>query len=257
MAEAIISGIKKTNLACNITVSDPVKSRRTHLLETYQVNVEKNNVIALQKADLIILSVKPQSFKELSSEISDMLSDNQTILSIMAGINLHNISMNLNHDKIVRVMPNTPAQVGKGVAVWTTTDSVDSEMLKFIKGVFQSCGIETQVNEEKYIDIATAISGSGPAYVFMFIEALIDAGVNLGLESDLAKKLSIETVLGSAHLASNSTKQPNELRRMVTSPGGTTESGLKTLESNGFKTSIDRAVNSAFNRGIELSKEVK
>ena len=232
MAEAIISGIKKTNLFCNITVSEPINARRTHLLETYQVNVAKNNVIAVQKADLIILAVKPQSFNELSSEICDILSVNQTILSIMAGINLHHISMNLNHHKIVRVMPNTPAQVGKGVAVWTATDSVDSKMLKFIKSVLQSCGIETKVNEEKYIDIATAISGSGPAYVFLFIEALIDAGVKLGLESGLAKRLAIETVLGSAHLASNSTKQPSDLRRMVTSPGGTTESGLKTLESH-------------------------
>ena len=175
----------------------------------------------------------------------------------MAGIPLEKLNKYLNHKNIIRVMPNTPAQIGKGSSIWMKLNHVEKNKINFFKKVLLSCGTEIEVNNEKSIDIATAISGSGPAYILFFMESLINSGIELGLEEKLAEKIVYETVLGSAYLARNSKKNTRELIDMVTSPGGTTAAGLSVLNTLEFNKIINSAIQSAYDRGIEISKGEK
>lgn len=171
----------------------------------------------------------------------------------MAGVKLHSIGLKLEHKKLIRVMPNTPAQIRKGISAWTASDDVDESILEFVSSMLKAIGDELKFSDEKNIDISTALSGSGPGYVFVMIEALADAGVDLGLPVHVARHLASQTVLGSAALQRESGKHPAELRNMVTSPGGTTAAGLAALEKGGFRATIADAVCSAYERGEELA----
>ena len=257
MAQAIISGIKNNNINCEILVSEPVESTRKYLEKTYSIKTANNNVIAVKDSDFIILAIKPQIFQDVAQEINSYITSSQTVVSIMAGIPLGKLNEYLNHKNIIRVMPNTPAQIGKGCSIWMKMDHMGKNKINFFKKILLSCGTEIEVNNEKSIDIATAISGSGPAYILFFMESLINYGIELGLEGKISEKIVYETVIGSAYLARNSKKNPRELIDMVTSPGGTTAAGLSVLNTMEFNKIINSAIQSAYERGIEISKGEK
>ena len=253
MAQAIISGVKDAGLDTSIIVGEPFEVRRESLKNDLGVEVTASNREAIAGADLVVLSVKPQQLGEVAEELNGALTADQTVLSIMAGVKMHSIGLKLNHKRLIRVMPNTPAQIRKGISAWTASDDVDQATLDFVAKMLGAIGDELKFSDEKSIDIATALSGSGPGYVFMFIEALTDAGVELGLPVHVARHLASQTVLGSAALQLESGKHPAELRNMVTSPGGTTAAGLAALETGGFRAAVAEAVRMAFERGEELA----
>ncbi len=253
MAQAIISGVKDAGLDASIIVGEPFEARRESLKSDLGVEVTASNREAIAGADIVVLSVKPQQLEAVAEELDGALNADQTVLSIMAGVKIHSIGLKLNHTKIIRVMPNTPAQIRKGISAWTASDDVEQATLDFVASMLSAIGDELKFNDEKNIDIATALSGSGPGYVFVFIEALTDAGVELGLPVHVARHLASQTVLGSAALQRESGKHPAELRNMVTSPGGTTAAGLAALEMGGFRANVADAVRAAFERGEELA----
>ena len=257
MAEAIISGIKANEIDCEIVVSEPIEYRRKILEKKYGVIVNYNNNDLLKESEFVLLAIKPQIFPNIAKEIKLSLKSDQTIISIMAGISIENLTDNLNHKNIIRVMPNTPSQIGKGCSVWMPTREVNKKKIDIFRKILKSCGSEIQVDSEKNIDIATAISGSGPAYIFILIQTLINSATSLGLDKAVAEKISVETVLGSAYLARNRSKSLKELIEMVTSPGGTTEAGISVLKSKGFSSLVNSAILSAYKRGIEISKGKK
>ncbi len=255
MAEAIISGMKKTELDVDITVSEPITERAAYLKRTYAVAIA-NNIDAVGSANLAVLSVKPQQLGDVVDEIRDIVPilNQLTFMSIMAGVQSKTIIDQLGCDRLIRIMANTPAQIGFGATAWTASPSVTSEMREFAVKMLESFGEQVYFDDEKLVDIATALSASGPAYVFVFIEALVDGAVQLGMSNTDARALAIQMVLGSAALAKETGKHPAELRNMVTSPGGTTAAALHAMELNGFrKASID-AVLAASVRGEELAR---
>lgn len=256
MAEAIISGMKKASLDANITVSEPIPQRVSYLAETYGVTIAGNNIEAVSRADLAVLSVKPQQLGEVADEIRPVIPDlhHITFMSIMAGIQSKTIIDQIGCDRLIRIMANTPSQVGLGATAWTTTPAVSDEMRNFAAKMLNSFGEHVYFEDEKLVDIATALSASGPAYVFVFIEALIDGAVQLGMTNADARNLAIQMVLGSAALAKETGTHPAELRNMVTSPGGTTAAALHALEDTGFRKSTIEAVLAAYSRGEELAK---
>ena len=256
MAEAIISGVIQAKLDVDITVSEPIPDRAAYLQETYGVAIAKNNREATVISDLVVLSVKPQQLSYVADEIRGIVLKlpDVTFMSIMAGVLTKTIVDQIGCDRVIRIMANTPAQVGAGATAWTASPTVSGEMRDFAGKMLESFGVQVYFDDEKLVDIATALSASGPAYVFVFIEALIDGAVQLGMTNADARELAIQMVLGSAKLAKETGKHPAELRNMVTSPGGTTAAALHALENGGFrKTSID-AVLAAFQRGEELAK---
>jgi len=253
MAQAIISGVKDAGLDTSIIVGEPFEARRNSLVEDLGVEATASNKEAVTGADIVVLSVKPQQLDAIADELKSTLKPSQTVLSIMAGVKMHSIGLKLGHKKLVRVMPNTPAQIRKGISAWHASEDVDQATLDFVSSMLKAIGDELKFSDEKNIDIATAVSGSGPAYVFVMIEALADAGVELGLPVHVARHLASQTVLGSAALQRETGKHPAELRNMVTSPAGTTAAGLAALEDGKFRAIIADAVRSAFERGEELA----
>ncbi len=257
MAEAIIGGIleKKLTRPQEVSVGELVESRRAYLKDKYGVNVYQGNVEAAQDSDILILSIKPQNLSEASGDLKGRLSARQTVLSIVAGARMETLVRGLGHTSVIRVMPNTPAQISQGMSVWTASPDVDYEHREAARSILQTMGEEIYVSDEKYIDMATALSASGPAYVFLFIEALIDAGVYLGMPRDMARTLVLQTVLGSAKLTKQSGRHPAELRDMVTSPGGTTAEALLALEAGGFRATLMNAVIAAYEKSQALGSE--
>ena len=253
MAQAIIAGVQDAGLDASIIVGEPFKIRRKSLESDLGVEATASNTEAVTGADIVVLSVKPQQLDAIADELKGVLKSSQTVMSIMAGVKLHSIGLKLEHKKLIRVMPNTPAQIRKGISAWTASDDVDESILEFVSNMLKAIGDELKFSDEKNIDISTALSGSGPGYVFVMIEALADAGVDLGLPVHVARHLASQTVLGSAALQRESGKHPAELRNMVTSPGGTTAAGLAALEKGGFRATIADAVCSAYERGEELA----
>ena len=253
MARAIISGVKAAGLDASIIVGEPFKARRESLKNDLGVEATDSNREAVTGADIVVLSIKPQQLDAIADELNAALKSNQTVLSIMAGVKMHSIGLKLGHTKLIRVMPNTPAQIRKGISAWTVSDDVDQKTTDFVASMLKAIGDELKFSDEKSIDVATALSGSGPAYVFVMIEALSDAGVELGLPVHVARHLASQTVLGSAALERETGKHPAELRNMVTSPAGTTAAGLAALENSGFRATVADAVRTAFERGEELA----
>ena len=186
------------------------------------------------------------------AELNGQSKSTQLVLSIIAGTRISTLCRGLNHSRIVRVMPNTPAQISEGMSVWTATAEVTKRQRGWAGSILGAMGKEIYVDDEKYIDMATAVSGSGPAYVVLFIESLVDAAVHIGLPYNIARELVLETILGSAHFVQRSGKLPAELRRMVTSPGGTTAEALAQLEKGQFTELVKQAVTAAYNKAKEL-----
>ncbi|MDM8529048.1 pyrroline-5-carboxylate reductase [Anaerolineales bacterium HSG24] len=254
MASAMISGLCQQNLLppANIMASDPFSIRLTGLAEQYQIKVTRNNLEAVENREIVVLSIKPQLLTEVGEELQGKIPQNGLVLSIIAGATINSISQLLQHDRIVRVMPNTPAQVGKGMSVWTSTDSVSTTQKEHVQQILAALGEDMQVGHEDYLDMATALSGSGPAYVFMFMEALIDSAVHMGFARPVAEKLVYQTIEGSVAYARQSELPPTVLRNMVSSPGGTTVEAIYQLEKGGFRTAISKAIWAAYQKSRHL-----
>jgi pyrroline-5-carboxylate reductase len=254
MAEAILSGIVGAKVApsSDICVGEPSENRRRHLEETYSVRTTSNNIEAIEGAGLTVLAVKPQTLPYVYPELNGNLSADNTVVSIVAGATMSRLSSGLGHAAIIRVMPNTPGQIGAGMTMWMASDAVPKETVDTARAIVQTLGKEIYTDDEKMIDMATALSASGPAYVFLFIESLIDAGVYLGLARDVSWQLAIQTVLGSTQLVSDTGIHPAELKDMVTSPGGTTIEALRALEEGRFRALVLNAVNAAYEKSKAL-----
>ena len=254
MGEAIIGALlgKGIARAKDITACEVVAQRRDHLQRTYSVSVAEDSAAAVDGADIVVLAVKPQDFPLAARELAGRLGARQTALSIMAGVSVASLRQTLGHEAIVRAMPNTPAQIGQGMAVWTATEAVCPEAREHVRAVLGALGQELYVDDEKYVDMATAVSGSGPAFVFLVMEALIDAAVHIGLRREMATPMVIQTMLGSVLYAQTTGKHPADLRNMVTSPGGTTAEGLLALEEANVRAAFVEAVVAAYEKAKQL-----
>jgi pyrroline-5-carboxylate reductase len=255
MGEAMVSGLlnKRVVEAGAILVSDIDQARRKALAEKYGVQCTGDNRGAID-CDVLILAIKPQSLGGVLAELKGRLRPNQLVLSIVAGASIKTISEGLGHEPVVRVMPNIAVQVGEGFSIWTATAAVSQVQIETTRTILTALGKEIYASDERYIDMATAVSGSGPAYIFLVVEALVEAAVHIGLPLGLAKELVLQTMLGSARLAQVSGKHPAELRNMVTSPGGTTAEGLLRLEEGGVRAILAQAVIAAHEKAKALAR---
>ena len=256
MAEAILHGVLSGKLAApqDISVGEPVAERREYLINEFGVMADADNLKTAKDADLVVFAVKPQDLGSVMAQLNGHLGPQQAALSIVAGAKMETLTKGLGHQAVVRVMPNTPAQIGEGMTLWTCSDGVDNSRREMTKSVLGTIGQEIYVSDEKYMDMATALSASGPAYVFLFIEALIDAGVYVGMPRDMARTLALQTVFGSAKLVMDTGMHPAELKDMVVSPGGTTAEALKVLEDRGVPAAIVSAVDAAYRKSIQLGQ---
>lgn len=255
MGEAIIRSLLAKGVAKqeNIAVSDVSPLRRDLLRERYKVRTVADNRQAVKGTEVVVLAVKPQDLAPVLRELGMALTSEQLVLSIVAGATIDILYRGLDHSCIVRAMPNMPAQIGEAITVWTTTPEVSQQQKELARSILTALGKEIYVTDEKYVDMATALSGSGPAYVFLIIEALVDAGVHIGLPREVAEELVLETVLGSTHAIQVMAKHPAELRNMVASPGGTTTEGLLQLEKGGLRSLLIQAVIAAYEKAKTLS----
>jgi pyrroline-5-carboxylate reductase len=256
MAEAVVAGLLRKKLADpkNIIASGPRAARGEELSKKYGIRSVTDNSAAVHEADVVLLSVKPQRLSEVMKGLKGIRSD-ALIVSIIAGATIKKISSGLKHKAIVRSMPNTPGQIGEGITVWAASKEVTEEQQEMTRSILGALGEEVFVEDESYLDMATALSGSGPAYVFLFTEALIDAGVHMGFPRRIAEQLVLQTIKGSASFYEGASRHPATLRNQVTSPGGTSAEALYYLEKAGFRTAISRAVWAAYQRSLELGKE--
>lgn len=263
MAEAMIKGLISSSFveSKNIFVSDVVSERLEFLRSEYKVKTVPDNRELVEKSDILILAVKPQVVKKVLENVRDLIDAKKLLVSVAAGVPISTILavLKTGQDRkynIVRTMPNTPALVQEGVTAIAAGENVSKADIRIAHRLFEAVGKTVDV-DEVHLDAVTGLSGSGPAYIFMIIEALSDAGVKMGLSRDVSNILTIQTVLGSAKLARESGKHPGELKDMVTSPGGTTISGLHTLEAGGLRTTLMNAVESATKRSRELGRNAK
>jgi pyrroline-5-carboxylate reductase len=254
MGRAMISAIIRLELSQpdDITVADVREESREALALELGVWATTSNIAAVKDAEVIILAIKPQNLTEVMADLAGQLDPSQLVISIIAGKKIKTLVEGLKHKTIVRVMPNTPAQIGAGMSVWTATEAVNEAQKATARKILTAMGEELFTSDEGDLDKATAISGSGPAYFFLFMEALVEAGVKLGFSPETAKKLVLQTAVGSSEYARRSGQELAELRRMVTSPGGTTAEALKVFEAGGFKELVEKAVAAAFRRSQEL-----
>jgi pyrroline-5-carboxylate reductase len=254
MAEAMMSGLINQRLVLpdQIIAADPREERTHELTARYSIRATTDNVEAAEAAEILVLSVKPQVFGHVAHVVHGHAEGVAMVLSILAGVKISTIAEGLGNPSVVRAMPNTPAQIGQGITVWTATPEVALPQREQARQLLSALGEELFMEDEKYLDMATALSGSGPAYVFLFMEALIDAGVHMGFSRRDAERLVIQTVRGSVAFAEKSGLHPAQLRNQVTSPGGTSAEALYHLEKGGIRTVIARAVWAAFQRSIQL-----
>lgn len=256
MAEALIRGLIAAGTANpeHILVADLSADRLAYLKKTYGIIPQKTNLDAAREAELVVLSVKPQVVERVLSEISSAVDDKKLVVSIAAGIVIARIEKALKEGShVVRAMPNTPALVLAGAAALAGGKNATADDLALAQSIFNSVG-RAVIVEEKLMDAVTGLSGSGPAYVFMIIDALSDAGVKGGLPRQLALELAAQTVYGSARMVLETKEHPAKLREMVTSPGGTTIEGLHALEKGKLRATLMNAVAAATARSKELGK---
>lgn len=258
MAEAMIGGLLNRAIVTpdQITVSEPREKRRAELAARYHVHTTGDNRDAARAGEIVVLAIKPQMLARVLPELKGALRAEQIVISISAGGRLTTLSEGLAHSVIVRAMPNTPAQIGEGLTVWTTTPNVTDAQRDAARAVFQSFGKEVWVDDEKYLDMATAVSGTGPTYVFLVLEALVDAAVHLGFGREVAHDIVIETMRGSILYAEKTGKHPAELRNMVTSPGGTSAEAIYQMEKGSLRTVLSKAVWAAYQKSRLLGETV-
>lgn len=256
MGEAMIRGLLELEIVKpdQILAADPWVDRTDYLAERYDIHVTQDNREAAEAGQIVILSIKPQSIPYVLPDVRGHLRRQDLLLSIIAGAPIKKLADGSAHASVVRAMPNTPAQIGMGITVWTSTPQVSQDHKEKAKLILGSLGEEIYVEQEAYLDMATALSGSGPGYVFMMMEALIDAGVHLGFSRHVARQLVFQTMRGSVEYASQSGKHVAELRNQVTSPGGTTAAALYHMEKGGLRTVISRGIWAAYQRSVELGQ---
>lgn len=257
MAEAMLAGLFSQQMIPpqQIVASHPREDRRTQLEAKHGIHVVASNAEAVRGADLILLTIKPQVMQKVMAELMEVLQPTQTVISIAAGTSIAQLQKGMNHKGIVRVMPNTPAQIGEGMAVWYAAPEVDGVARDRVRVALGALGLELEVEHEKYVDMATALSGTGPTYVFLMMEALIDAGVHMGFPRRIAEQIVMQTVGGSVSYARESGKHLAELRNMVTSPGGTSAEAIYQMEKGGLRTILSKSVYAAYKRTQSLAKE--
>ncbi len=254
MGEAIIAGAIANDVtdSGSISVAEIAAPRRKVLSSKYGVKVTADAAEAASAGDIIVLAVKPQEFATAAAALAGKIGAKQTVMSIMAGVRIETISMLLEHEEVIRAIPNTPSTIGEGMTVWTATPAVKQAARDSVKVLLTVLGKEIYVESEKYVDMATAVSSSGPAYIFLVMEAMIDAAVHIGLRREMAVPMVVQTVLGSARYAQESGRHVAELRNQVTSPGGTTTEGLLALEEAGLRAAFTEAIEAAYRKAQEL-----
>ena len=256
MGEAIIGGLLRQSLTSpeNIRASEPRIERCEELSDKYGVATSSDNLQVLENTDVVVLAVKPQRLEKVLYELAGNIPINAVVISIIAGASIEKLSKGLAHDSIIRTMPNTPGQIGKGITVWFASPTVSTSQMNKAKLMLQALGKDIQVDEEYYLDMATGISGTGPMYVYLFMEAFMDAAVHLGFSRHIAEQLVIETIRGSVDYYESQSVHVADLRNKVTSPGGTSAAALYYLEKAGFRTAISRAIWAAYERSQQLGK---
>lgn len=256
MGEAMIHAMLARSLVTpyQVAASDALPARCQELSDRHGIRTTADNVAVVAEAEIVILAVKPQVLPTVLDGLRGKIRPGTLVLSIVAGARLSTLADGLQASTIVRAMPNTPAQIGEGITVWIATDTVSSEQRGQAEAILQAMGKAIYVRDEKQLDMATALSGSGPAYVFLVMEAMVDAGVRLGFARPIAEELVIQTVLGSARFAAQSGKHLAELRSMVTSPGGTTAEALFHLEKGAVRAVIGEAIAAAYEKSCLLAE---
>ena len=256
MGKAIVSSLISVGKVKpeNLIVVEPTPDRLEVLQQEFGIIGFADSADVIGQADIAILSVKPQGLSHLSKSVKGNIKPDALVISIMAGVSLATLIEKLGVEQVIRAMPNTPAQVGMGITVWVKTPQVSDAKKEMASEIIKTLGDEVFVDDESYLDMATALSGSGPAYVFLFMESMIDAGVHMGFPRRIAEKLVTQTVRGSAEFFMQNHEHPARLRNDVTSPGGTSAEALYYLEKAGFRTAISRAIWAAYERSIELGK---
>ncbi|MBT3315494.1 MAG: pyrroline-5-carboxylate reductase [Anaerolineae bacterium] len=259
MAGAMIVGLLREKLASpeNLFASDPRVDRGVELRDKYGIQPFTDNAAAVKEADVVVLSIKPQRLSLVLDELKGKIPEKALVLSIIAGATIEKMSTGLTHDKVIRTMPNTPARIGEGITVWVASDAVSDEQKEQAQTILSALGEEVFVEDEYYLDMATALSGTGPAYVYMFMEAMIDAGVHMGFPRRISEKLVVQTMRGSVNFYEKNDMHVAALRNQVTSSGGTSAEALYYLEKAGVRTAISRAIWAAYQRSLELGKEKK
>jgi pyrroline-5-carboxylate reductase len=257
MAEAIIKGLLRAGTARpeGIIATGRRAERREEIKKAYGIRTTQDNLAAAREAEIIVLSVKPQAMDKLVVQVAPALDHRKLIISVAAGVPIAALERRLGAGaRIIRTMPNTPSLVGAGACALSRGEHASEEDLAVASRIFQSVGTTTVV-DENLLDAVTGLSGSGPAYIFLIIEALSDAGVKVGLPRYTALKLAAQTVLGSAQLLIETNAHPGQLKDQVTSPGGTAIAGLHTLEAGGLRTTLINAVEAATRRARELGEQ--
>ena len=256
MGEAMVRGLLDRRLATpsQLVATHPREERRRELAARYGVAVTGDNAEAAASAQVVVLTNKPQTLPAVLRDLRGHLAADELLLSIIAGTPIRKLVDGVGHAAVVRAMPNTPAQIGQGISVWPATPEVGAHHLAQARAILGSLGEEVHVDEEGYLDMATALSGSGPGYVFLFMEAMIDAGVHMGFSRRIATQLVTQTLRGSVEYAAQSDKHAAELRNQVTSPGGTTAAALYHMEKGGLRTVISRSIWAAYERSVALGR---
>ena len=259
MGGSIISRVVESGLfpASRVRVGEPYEPLRRALAERLGVQATADNREAIEGADTILLAVKPDIIRVAAEQLRDRLTPDTLVMSIAAGVELATIQRGLQHPAIIRVMPSTPAQVGMSISAWFATEHVTAQQKETARAILRSFGREFEVDQEKYLDMVTAVSGSGPAWVMLMLEALTDAGVQIGLKREWAYDLALQTFAGSTELARQTGKHPAELRNVVTTPGGTTAAGLYEMERGGLRGTIAAGIVAAYKRCVELGEAAR
>lgn len=254
MAEAMIKGLLNQKLLTGdqIIAAEPREERGHELVARYGLRATQDNAEAAREADILVISTKPQVMGEVARSLNGAGKNAALVLSILAGVRISTIANGLGNKSVARAMPNTPAQIGQGITVWTATPEVPEAQREQARALLGALGDELYMEDEKFLDMATALSGTGPAYVFLFMEALIDAGVHMGFSRRDAERLVLQTIRGSVDYAIESNIHPAPLRNQVTSPGGTSAAAIYELEKGGLRTVIADAVWAAYRRSVEL-----
>lgn len=259
MAEAIISGLiaDRAVQAAQLTASHPRRERRDLLAERHGIHPVATNREALADAQVVVIAVKPQMLGRVMRELRGRLDADQVVVSIVAGATIRTLVDGLQHAAVVRAMPNTPSQIRRGITVWSASEACSAAQRDLARGVLRALGEERQVGDEAFVAMATALSGTGPTYLFAVMEALIDAGVHLGFPRELAHDLVVDTLIGSAEFARQSELHPAQLRNAVTSPGGTSAAAIYELEKGRIRTVFSDAVWAAYRRTLELGEALE
>jgi pyrroline-5-carboxylate reductase len=258
MGEAMVKGLLAKELVTpeQIIASDPMEYRVQELVDRYGVRAVTSNQEAASGASIVIVAVKPQFFGEVVVDLADFLDPSTLVLSIVAGIQMKRVAESFGTPKVVRVMPNTPGQIGRGITVWTASGGVEDAEYDRVRSILSALGSDVYVTHEEELDMATALSATGPAYVFMFMEALVDAGVHMGFSRRVATRLVSETIIGSVEYAASTTDHLAKLRNQVTSPGGTSAEAIYQLERGRLRTVLTDAVWAAYRRSVQLGEMV-